>query len=137
MTLDLSLPATTAAPGEARAAVTEWLACGHQDELTTDNVRLLVTELVSNGVRHARTPGDDPLRLHAAIETTILRIELWNAGTDGTVALTAPRLSDATDNGGFGLNLVAMLSSDWGVDRDAHGTTVWLELPTAARNPTA
>ena len=134
MTLDLSLPATTAAPGEARAAVTEWLARAHQDELTTDNVRLLVTELVSNGVRHAGTPGDDPLRLHATIETTILRIELWNAGTDGTVALTAPRMTDATDNG---VNLVAMLSSDWGVDRDIHGTTVWLELPTAARNATA
>jgi hypothetical protein len=61
------------------------------------------------------------------LSTTTLRLERWDNGTDGTVARRAPQDDDAA--GGFGLDLVARLSSGWGSDRDAAGTTVWLELP--------
>jgi anti-sigma regulatory factor (Ser/Thr protein kinase) len=101
------------------------------DEPTHYDAGLLVTELVSNCVRHARIEAKRPLRLRAWLRGTTLRIELWDAGTDGAIAPGPPRLADDAGTGGFGLNLVALLSSDWGVQRDAHGTTVWLELSTA------
>lgn len=131
-TLELSLAPTTAAPGTARAAVGDWLAPGTLDAPTDDDVPLLVTELVSNAVRHARIDAAQPLRLRAWLRETMLHIELWDAGADGAVAPAPPRLADDASAGGFGLNLVALLSSDWGVHRDAHGTTVWFELPAPA-----
>jgi serine/threonine-protein kinase RsbW len=100
------------------------------DTPNDEDVQLLVTELVSNAVRHARIEAEQPLRLRAWLRETMLRIELWDAGADGAIAAGPPRVSDDTSTGGFGLNLVALLSSDWGFSRDAHGTTVWLELPT-------
>jgi hypothetical protein len=53
---------------------------------------------------------------------------VWDAGTAGSVEQrTAPV---GRQVGGFGLQLVAALSDSWGVERDEHGTTVWLELGT-------
>lgn len=130
-TLELFLAPTTSAPHEARAAVLEWLARDARHSPNPDDVRLLVSEVVTNSVRHADSTDDQSLCLRAALQVTTLRIEVWNAGTSGTISAEPPRLADDVDNGGFGLNLVAMLSTDWGVDRDADGTTVWLELPTA------
>jgi serine/threonine-protein kinase RsbW len=129
--LELPLAPTTAAPGRARAAVGDWLAQATLDA-RTDDVRLLVTELVSNAVRHARIEAGQPLRLRAWLRETVLHIEVWDAGADGEVAPVPPRRSDDAGSGGFGLNLVALLSSDWGVHRDAHGTTVWFELAATA-----
>jgi anti-sigma regulatory factor (Ser/Thr protein kinase) len=122
----------------ARGAVGDWLPQGSLDAPVGDDVRLLVTELVSNAVRHACIEGAQPVRLRAWLRETMLRIEVWDAGADGVIAPGTPRLSDEGSTGGFGLNLVALLSHDWGVDRDAHGTTVWLELlraPGAAAWP--
>ncbi len=130
-TLELSLAPTTAAPGIARAAVADWLAQGTPDGPTSENARLLVTKLVSSCVRHARIEPEQPLRLRACPREATVSIELWDAGTDGAVAPGPGRLADDASSGGFGLNLVAQLSSDWGVERDASGTTVWLELATA------
>jgi anti-sigma regulatory factor (Ser/Thr protein kinase) len=115
----------------ARAAVGDWLTQGTLQAPARDDVRLLVTELVSNAVRHAHIEDAEPLRLRAWRRDATLHIELWDAGADGIVAPGPPRLPDAPRSGGFGLNLVARLSSDWGVHRDARGTTVWLELPAA------
>ena len=102
----------------------------HDDAILHD-ARLLVSELVTNGIRHARISADQPLHLTASLSLARLRLDLHDHGTRGTVA---PRRHEPREAaaGGFGLNLVAQLSSAWGVQRDAHGTTVWLELPMAA-----
>ena len=124
--LQLSLAPTVAAPGRARAAVTAWLRPKSHDPALIEVTRLLVSELVTNCVRHAQITGDDPVRLTASLDTTTLRLELHDTGTGGPV----PRRTRQADGaGGFGLELVTRLSSVWGTDRDAHGTTVWLELP--------
>lgn len=127
-TLELSLAATPGAPAHARAAVSEWLAQAPYDPPFIATTLLLVSELVTNSVRHARIDGEQPLRLCGWLRDTTLRLELWDAGTDGTIAPRPPRRDE--DVGGFGLHLVAKLSRAWGVDRDARGTTVWLELAT-------
>jgi anti-sigma regulatory factor (Ser/Thr protein kinase) len=125
-TLELSLAATTAAPATARAAVSVWLAEAPRDGLPVDAALLLVSELVTNSVRHAHIEAEQPLRLRGWLRETTLCLELWDGGTEGTVTPRSPRRDD--DIGGFGLDLVARLSRAWGVDRNALGTTVWLEL---------
>jgi serine/threonine-protein kinase RsbW len=125
--LELSLAATTAAPARARAAVSDWLAQGPTDWRLTATTLLLVSELVTNSVRHARIGADQPIRLSGSRRAATLRLELWDGGTVGAIVPRPPRRDD--DIGGFGLDLVARLSRAWGVQRDAHGSTVWLEIP--------
>jgi anti-sigma regulatory factor (Ser/Thr protein kinase) len=127
--LELSVAATVAAPAEARAAVSDWLAQAHDEAQFIDTALLLVSELVTNSVRHAGIDTETPLRLCGWLRDTTLRLELWDGGTQGTVTPRPPRRDE--NIGGFGLDLVARLSRAWGVDRDAQGTTVWLELATA------
>ena len=116
-----------AAAGRARAEIGEWLARSHSEQALIEVSRLLVSELVTNCVRHAQTVADAPVQLTASLDPTTLRIEISDTGTDGTVGRRPPRFSDGS--GGFGLDLVAGLSSAWGVERGPRSTTVWLELP--------
>jgi hypothetical protein len=66
------------------------------------------------------------VRIYLAAET--LRLEIENAGTAGVVAANH---SDRTaGRGGFGLDLVDLLATRWGVRR-SRGTTVWFEMGRA------
>jgi anti-sigma regulatory factor (Ser/Thr protein kinase) len=125
--LDIALAASNDAPARARAELLAWLEPNSSDTGLIDDARLLISELVTNCVRHAQTTSNQPLRLTASLRTATLRLEVHDAGTDGTVARRVPE-----SDGGFGLDLVARISSAWGVERDAHGTTVWLELDADA-----
>jgi anti-sigma regulatory factor (Ser/Thr protein kinase) len=125
--LEFSVVPTPSAPGLARAAVSDWLGRERDDEPLTENALLLVSELVTNCLRHAVLATEEPLRLSGSLSAATLRLELWDSGTVGTVA---PRTRERDDDfGGYGLELVALLSSAWGVERDGQGTTVWLHLP--------
>ena len=128
--LELSLAPTVAAPARARAALAAWLEQQSQDAVVIEIAMLLVSEIVTNCVRHARITAEEPLRLSASLRATTLHLKLWDNGTDGSVTPRTHRRDHAS--GGYGLDLVAQLSNTWGVERDAHGTTVWLELPTDA-----
>ena len=119
---EISLAASPDAPARARAEVTAWLGQDGLDRTLIDHARLLVSEFVTNCVRHAQITPDQPLRLTASLRTQTLRVELHDDGTHGTVAWRTPQ----QHNGGYGLDLVAHLSSAWGIERDAHGTTVGL-----------
>jgi hypothetical protein len=88
-------------------------------------VSLLVSELVSNGVRHAQTA----LELVLAFDGTCLRI----AVADGDPRPPVPRPREQLTVGGWGLRLIDSLSTDWGTDLDAaRGKTVWVEIDTTA-----
>jgi anti-sigma regulatory factor (Ser/Thr protein kinase) len=129
--LDLALAPTPTAPSRARAAISAWLKQDHGDGELVGIAQLLVSELVSNGLQHGHSPFGGPLQLRGRLSETTCRVELWNMGTQGTVAAVAPRNGGA--DGGFGLIFVVRLSDAWGVERDGHGTTVWFELSTATR----
>ena len=93
------------------------------------DVALLVSELVTNSVRHGAEAGDAiDVRARASSET--VRVEVSDAGA-GFVppARPAPRLDDE-DPGGLGLVLVDRLADRWGVARDG-GTSVWFEIDRA------
>ncbi len=119
------MPASAA---EARrfslAALDEWGLSALEDTVT-----LLVTELVSNGVRHARTG----LTLVLSFDTRCLRI----AVADGDPRPPVPTTRQGLSVGGWGLELVESLSTEWGTDiDDARGKTVWFEIDTTEVSPT-
>lgn len=90
-----------------------------------DDVALLVTELVANGVRHGGAGTGSSLRLLLEGRRPGLHVEVGNA--DHTRGEPVRRTADMAGGGGIGLNLVETLSSRWGVIRDPR-TTVWFEL---------
>jgi PAS domain S-box-containing protein len=88
-------------------------------EALVDTTELLVSELVTNALRH----GYGDIRLRLLLDRTLV-CEVWDN------ALMQPRRRRArdTDEGGRGLQLVAMLSQSWGSRRTHRGKTVWFEL---------
>ncbi|WP_079063517.1 SpoIIE family protein phosphatase [Streptacidiphilus griseoplanus] len=116
------LPVDPAVVGTARELAARQLESWGLPELlfTTE---LVVSELVTNAIRHAAGPIQ--LRL---IRQTVLTCEVSDASS------TSPRLRHArtTDEGGRGLLLVAQLSRRWGTRHTPTGKIIWAEqaIPT-------
>ena len=102
-----------------RAALTAW-QLAHVDEAAA----LLVSELVTNAVRHAEGIDVVTVNLHAG--RTWLRIEVQDADRHWP----EPRIPGRHDESGFGFILVDALASNWGVRETAAGKAVWAELDT-------
>ena len=87
-----------------------------------DDARVVVTELVSNVVRHAGT--EFALDVDLVADGDRVRIDVIDHA-DGEVLLRAP--DPSTDVGGRGLRLVDELAERWGVVRQRDGKRVWAE----------
>jgi anti-sigma regulatory factor (Ser/Thr protein kinase) len=87
------------------------------------NVRLLVSELVTNSIRHARTTAEE-VELRVAVFPDRLRVEVSDRGAGFNRRARTPDRDSAS---GWGLYLVDQLADRWGVSRDA-GTRVWFEI---------
>jgi anti-sigma regulatory factor (Ser/Thr protein kinase) len=127
--VDLTVACGVAAAGAARAGIRDGLG-GHVDDGVLADVELIVSELVTNSVRHAGLAAGALLRVGASIGDGIVRLEIDDAGMAGDVAFRTPG-----EDGGFGLRLVDALAERWGVARDER-TCVWAELPARERGPT-
>jgi len=128
-TVHVDLDGTPACVAVARRAVEEHLAQALGEPVLAD-VRLLVSELVTNAVRHGE-PG--AARLTLAWDPRIVRAMIVDRGAGFDVP--EPRLpGDEPDaevaEGGYGLGLVQQLAARWGVDDDG-GTRVWFEVDRA------
>jgi len=109
---------------EARRLVAERL-CDVDVAVDPDALRLLVSELVTNVIRH--TPaGRGTLRVRCNGE--VLRVEVEDHGPGVPIAPAKP---NREQGGGFGLFLVDRLSDRWGV-RDR--TCVWFEMDARRRS---
>ena len=118
----MTLAATARAVGLARQATHEALASWQLAHLEETAV-LLVSELVTNAVRHARTGGSMlVLRLESA--GSWLRIEVHDADP----RVPEPRTPDKLDGSGFGFVLIEALADKWGVRKATIGKAVWAEL---------
>ncbi|MEV4108320.1 ATP-binding protein [Nonomuraea sp. NPDC049695] len=100
----------------ARAQLAEWGL--HQ---TCEFAELLVSELVTNAVRHAC----GIVRLNLSAADGLLRCEV----EDSSPLPPRPRAAAADDEGSRGLLLVEVLSSGWGSVPTGRGKVVWFELP--------
>ena len=125
----MTLPLDARAPGVARIVV-EGLR-GRVPASVLDDALIVASELVSNSVRHSDAPGGAVVVIRIQITSTMVRIEVEDPGSGGTIA---PRAPDLESGGGFGLNLVRALSERWGLERVlAGGTRVWAQLQRAPR----
>ncbi|MGW0840646.1 SpoIIE family protein phosphatase [Streptomyces sp. NPDC002787] len=108
----------------ARAVVREQLHVWGLDTLT-DTTTLLVGELVTNAVRHARGRRIE-LRL---VRGDTLQCEVYDDDpTLPTLLSTSP-----TDEFGRGLRVLTTLAREWGTSRTGAGKTVWCELTLPRR----
>ncbi|MFI9611998.1 SpoIIE family protein phosphatase [Streptomyces sp. NPDC052023] len=112
------------AAGSARALASAQLArWGLEDQIPV--TELIVSELVTNAIRH----GTGPFRLR------LVRHESLTCEVHDTSGC-APRRRQArsTDEGGRGLLIVDQLSSRWGTRYTADGKIIWTEQHLAPAN---
>jgi anti-sigma regulatory factor (Ser/Thr protein kinase) len=95
---------------------------GDLDAPLMETLRLLVTELVTNSVKHT---GARTVELTVLVGNSSVRTEVTDAGPGFDPAKTG---SPSNDHTGWGLFLVERLAERWGVDKDGNRTKVWFEL---------
>ena len=133
---ELRLAALPTAPGMARVLVENVASVWRIKEEPTETTKLLISELVTNAVRHTGraegTPMPGPteeitvIRVRIELHAEALRISVWDNDT------SAPVLHIPTEGseGGRGLFLVATLASNWGhYFPPAGGKVVWADIP--------
>jgi anti-sigma regulatory factor (Ser/Thr protein kinase) len=121
--LSLRLPGGLEAAAHARRALARLR--GDLDPPLVETLRLLLTELVSNSVRHA---GTKTLTIRIIVGRSSVLTEVMDEGPGFDPARTGTPRSDQT---GWGLFLVERLARRWGVANDDRATKVWFELPRA------
>ena len=114
----LELASELAAPARARAVARTRLG-PHLAGRRRNDLLVLVTELVTNSVRHA---GGGPIVVHIAAAERIARVEVCDDGPG-----FEPVEREPGAEGGFGLLLLRSLADRWGVAND-DGCCVWFEL---------
>jgi anti-sigma regulatory factor (Ser/Thr protein kinase) len=119
--LHLQLRPGPEAAGEGRHALDRLE--GALDETQLAELRLLVTELLTNSVRHGG--DDDWISLDVEIYSNAVRATVTDSGAGFEPAPTPRPHPDRP--GGWGLCLVDRLADRWGVKRD-HRTSVWFEM---------
>jgi anti-sigma regulatory factor (Ser/Thr protein kinase) len=97
----------------------------------TDDLLLVVSELVTNAVRH----GSGAMEVRVAVDGNQARVEVLDDGGSAVPDMAVLPPPEAT--GGRGLHLVRCASRAWGSGFDRHGRTlVWAEVPVG-RAPSA
>jgi anti-sigma regulatory factor (Ser/Thr protein kinase) len=114
-------------PSVARHELDRWLPDWLQEN-ARGAVRLLVSELVTNSVRHG-ADRDEPVVLDVRIQGQTIHVEVRDHGEGFEPVRPVPR-GAAAGFGGYGLYLVERMASRWGVDT-RNGTRVWFELDLA------
>jgi len=115
------------APESARAKLTESFD-SNLDAPLVDDLRLLVSELVTNCVLHGGAGDERAITVRTAIGPTAVRTEVCHDGP----AFAAPgHAPDLDSPGGLGLFLVEQMSAAWGIDEGCQ-TCVWFELGLTA-----
>ncbi len=102
------------------------------DPRTHEELRLLITELVTNALRHGQLAPGQRVRIMVSLAADAVRAEVHDPGR----GFTAPAVPQPSPDGssGWGLYLADRLSDRWGVDREGASTKVWVEKqlrPTA------
>ncbi|GAA4637590.1 hypothetical protein GCM10023196_091990 [Actinoallomurus vinaceus] len=100
------------------------LASGVYEEVA-DDAAVVISELISNALRHARPLPSGEIRVSWSHDGDLIQLAVSDGGS-----MTEPRRTRAalSSLGGRGLSIVETLSEGWGVSHEDDGTTVWAIL---------
>ena len=119
----LDIAATCEAPAEARRWLDHIAPLRALGQVAFD-VRLLVSELVANSVRHAGLGPTDLIAVSLDLSDSVLRVEVQDEGHGFTLP---QRPEKRTSEGGRGLQILAAVASRWGLN-GTKPVTVWFEI---------
>jgi len=127
------LPFDVASVPVARQHVGRTLRSCGVNPTTADDAMLVLTELVSNSIRHARPLPSGKLRIRCALRRAEIHLEVTDGG-----AATRPHVvrHPVTALSGRGLSIVDKLTRSWGVrspaaDAPDDAVTVYADVPMA------
>jgi len=94
-------------------------------ERSLDDARLLLTEVMTNAIRHAHGGGEEPIVVSLSVVGDELLVQVADPGEGFD-----PRPGRGTGAGtGWGLFLLEQIASVWGVERNLEGgSVVWFRL---------
>jgi anti-sigma regulatory factor (Ser/Thr protein kinase) len=104
------------------------IAVNYLDDEQFHSFELVVTEVVSNAIRHTGQPDED-IRLAVTPKDGYLCVQVTDAGPG---LVPRPGALETDDDGGYGLFIVERLTRRWGMTREDARTRVWFELDFAA-----
>lgn len=122
----IDLPGKTASVPAARAHVQQLLSGLDIERLHI--VLLLVTELVSNAVRHSES-GRNPngqVRVMVTVDSDLIHVDVIDEGSVASTPQVRAQMA-LPGPGGYGLQLVDRLADDWGHHEVDGGRAVWFE----------
>ena len=90
-----------------------------------EDVLLLLTELVTNAVRHADTEPDAPVRVEVQLQSRTVRVAVYDEGPGFAAQAAVPGRQEKS---GWGLQLVDRIANHWAVRPTPNGTCVWFEI---------
>jgi anti-sigma regulatory factor (Ser/Thr protein kinase) len=128
------LPCAPASVAVARQRLTADLNAAGIVHAAVGDAALVVSELLSNAIRHARPLPGASLQVAWAVDDESVEVAVSDGG-----APTRPHPGHASVSslGGRGLDIVDYLASTWGVRNDPSGLTVWAVLAAPGGSPQA
>ena len=133
----LRLPASPLAASVARHAVLG--LAPFLDPGVAENAELLVSELVTNSVRHAGLPEEASIEFTVRASPDVLMVEVADCGHgfDHTSPARPRAVAGVPEPSGWGLFLVDRIADRWGAVQMDGETRVWFELTPGANAPGA
>jgi anti-sigma regulatory factor (Ser/Thr protein kinase) len=125
--VDVALPHKVSAVADARRGLAAYLKRRAVSVEARDDAQLVLTELLSNAIRHASPLAAGEVRAAWWLDKAGIHLEVTDGGGD-----TDPRrITDAHPEsiGGRGLAIVEILTAEWGVRRGDSSRTVYAVVP--------
>jgi anti-sigma regulatory factor (Ser/Thr protein kinase) len=115
----VNVPSTVMTVASVRAELSAWLADSGVRQAVIDDAVVIISELVTNAVRHSGALPNASIRVEWQLKPGWLRLQVADDGQRRPQDLNA--LSPV---GGRGLAIVSALADSWWLERDGDGTTV-------------
>ncbi|GAA0348764.1 ATP-binding protein [Actinoallomurus spadix] len=119
------LPHAPSSVSDVRKRLCAELCASGVYEEVADDAAVIISELISNALRHARPLPSGDIRVSWAYEGELIQLAVSDGGS-----MTEPRRTRAalSSLGGRGLSIVEALSEKWGVSHESETTTVWARI---------